>query len=497
MENTFISNKEWIKNVVKQDQIDRYKNNNNNFINHNTFSSLLKSPIEPSKKEIQAIVDKSLSIETLSLEETAKLIHVKDPDIWNFLFESAAIVKEKVYDNRIVTFAPLYLSNLCVNNCEYCGFKAANSSMERKCLSSERIIEETKILAGKIGHKRLITVYGEHPISDVNYIVESLRSIYSVNEKTKNGFGSIRRVNINAAPMSIEDLQLLHEAGIGTFQVFQETYHRPTYEKVHPQNTIKGNYEWRLYCMHRAQDAGVDDVGIGALFGLYDWRYEILGLLAHSNELEKQFGIGPHTVSVPRLQPASNSDISTHSKYLVNDEDFMKIVILLRLAIPYTGLIMTARESPSTLRKFYPIMTQRDASTNIKIGGYEETFQQKESKQQFLLGDDRSLDEVICELANEGHITSFCTAGYRCGRTGKKIMKLLRCGREGEFCKLNAILTFREWLDDFASEETKAAGEIIIQKEIDEVQQRFASTEYKELIEKYNSIQQGSRDLYF
>ena len=199
--------------------------------------------------------------------------------------------------------------------------------------------------------------------------------------------------------------------------------------------------------------------------------------------MEKQFGIGPHTVSVPRLQPASNSDISTHSKYLVNDEDFMKIVILLRLAIPYTGLIMTARESPSTLRKFYPIMTQRDASTNIKIGGYEETFQQKESKQQFLLGDDRSLDEVICELANEGHITSFCTAGYRC--------------REGEFCKLNAILTFREWLDDFASEETKAAGEIIIQKEIDEVQQRFASTEYKELIEKYNSIQQGSRDLYF
>jgi 2-iminoacetate synthase len=361
----------------------------------------------------------------------------------------------------------------------------------------DEIREETKVLAGKIGHKRLISVVGEHPLSDVEYIVESLQTIYSVKEKTKNGIGSIRRVNINAAPMSIQDLKSLKEAGIGTYQVFQETYHQKTYEKIHPQNTIKGNYDWRLYCMHRAQDAGVDDVGIGALFGLYDWRYEILGLLSHSIELENQFGIGPHTISIPRLQPAMNSDLSVHSKYQVSDDDFLKISVLVRLAVPYTGLIITAREKESILRVLLHIMTQRDASTNIKVGGYETTFSQEEKEQQFMLGDNRSLDEVIRELSEEGCITSFCTAGYRCGRTGKKIMNLLRCGREGQFCKLNAILTFREWLDDFASPETKMMGEKVIEKEIQEVESIFPASEFKALIDKYSLTKQGARDLYF
>jgi len=249
--------------------------------------------------------------------------------------------------------------------------------------------------------------------------------------------------------------------------------------------------------MHRAQDAGVDDVGIGALFGLYDWRYEILGLLSHSIELENQFGIGPHTISIPRLQPAMNSDLSVHSKYLVSDDDFLKISVLVRLAVPYTGLIITAREKESILRVLLHIMTQRDASTNIKVGGYETTFSQEEKKQQFMLGDNRSLDEVIRELSEEGCITSFCTAGYRCGRTGKKIMNLLRCGREGQFCKLNAILTFREWLDDFASPETKMMGEKVIEKELQEVESTFPSSEFKALIEKYSLTKQGARDLYF
>jgi 2-iminoacetate synthase len=495
MFNNQISQK-WSQRVIQQEEINKYKSGKN-FISEEFFESILKTKYDTSPSHVRDILQKSKEIHTLSHQEVATLMQVSDPALWDEMFDAAKEVKEKVYDNRIVTFAPLYMSNLCVNNCEYCGFKKDNLDITRKRLTMDEIREETKILAGKIGHKRLISVVGEHPLSDVQYIVESLQAIYGVKEKTKNGFGSIRRVNINAAPMSIRDLDSLKQAGIGTFQVFQETYHQKTYEKIHPQNTIKGNYEWRLYCMHRAQEAGVDDVGIGALFGLYDWKYEILGLLSHSIELENVFGVGPHTVSVPRLQPAMNSDLSIHSKYLVNDEDFRKILILIRLAIPYTGLIVTARETPSMLKSLYPIMTQRDASTNIKIGGYETSFSQDERKQQFMLGDDRSLDEVIREMANDGHITSFCTAGYRCGRTGKKIMNLLRCGREGQFCKLNAILTFREWLDDFASPETKEAGEKVITKELQEVESTFPVSEFKALIEKYSLIKQGSRDIYF
>ncbi|MDD4028215.1 MAG: [FeFe] hydrogenase H-cluster radical SAM maturase HydG [Caldisericia bacterium] len=487
---------DWIQKVVVQNQIDKYKHGHH-FIHNDTFQKLLQQRTNPTSSCVRDILQKSLSIQTLSLQEISTLMQVEDPILWNEMFEVAEEVKKKVYDNRIVTFAPLYMSNLCVNNCEYCGFKKENSEMKRIRLSMDEIREEIKILAGCIGHKRLISVVGEHPLSDVDYIVESLNTIYSVKEKTPHGYGNIRRVNINAAPMSIEDLGKLKKAGIGTFQVFQETYHQPTYEKIHPQDTIKGNYEWRLYCMHRAQEAGVDDVGIGALFGLYDWRYEILGLVAHSIELETEFGIGPHTISVPRLQPASHSELSIHSRYRVNDEDFRKIVVLIRLAVPYTGLIITARESPTILKEMYPIMTQRDASTNIKIGGYEKTFLQEEEEQQFMLGDDRSLDEVVRELANEGHITSFCTAGYRCGRTGKKIMNLLRCGREGQFCKLNAILTFREWLDDFASPETKQVGEKIILKELKEVENSFPSSEVQELLSAYEQVKQGVRDLYF
>lgn len=489
-------NKNWSNNVIKQSEIDKYKTGKH-FISDEFIESTLNKNYDTSPDHVRDILQKSKEIQTLTHEEVATLMQVTDCLLWDEMVEAAEEVKRKVYDNRIVTFAPLYMSNLCVNNCEYCGFKRDNSDIVRKRLSMDEIREETKVLAGKIGHKRLISVVGEHPLSDVEYIVESLQTIYSVKEKTKKGIGSIRRVNINAAPMSIQDLKSLKEAGIGTYQVFQETYHQRTYEKIHPQNTIKGNYDWRLYCMHRAQDAGVDDVGIGALFGLYDWRYEILGLLSHSIELENQFGIGPHTISIPRLQPAMNSDLSVHSKYQVSDDDFLKISVLVRLAVPYTGLIITAREKESILRVLLHIMTQRDASTNIKVGGYETTFSQEEKEQQFMLGDNRSLDEVIRELSEEGCITSFCTAGYRCGRTGKKIMNLLRCGREGQFCKLNAILTFREWLDDFASPETKMMGEKVIEKELQEVESTFPASEFKALIEKYSLTKQGARDLYF
>jgi 2-iminoacetate synthase len=284
---------------------------------------------------------------------------------------------------------------------------------------------------------------------------------------------------------------------LGTYQVFQETYHHDTYRKVHPSQTIKGNYAWRLYCMHRALEAGIDDVGIGVLFGLYNWKFEVLGLLYHAIELEKKFGIGPHTVSFPRLEPAHHVAMKQFEAYRVSDDDFKRIIMVLRLAIPHAGLIVTARENEKIRRDVLDLgITQTDASSRIEIGSYGKavTQQQKEG-QQFLLGDTRSLDEVIREFAKRGLITSFCTAGYRCGRTGKCIMDLLRDGTEGKFCKLNAILTFREWLDDFASEETKKVAEPVLAKEIEEVKQKMPKL-YPKLIEYYERIQKGERDLY-
>ncbi|MFP4687835.1 MAG: [FeFe] hydrogenase H-cluster radical SAM maturase HydG, partial [bacterium] len=373
-----------------------------------------------------------------------------------------------------------------------------NTEVERKILSSEEIKKETEILAGDIGHKRLIVVYGESPVSDVNYMVDSIQDIYDVEVETKNGIGAIRRANVNAAPMQIEELKKLKDVGIGTYQVFQETYHHQTYQKMHPEGTLKSDYAWRLYCMHRAFEAGIDDVGLGALFGLYDWKFEVMGLLQHARELEKQFNIGPHTVSFPRLEEAEGAPITQKSKYLVNDEDFKKLITVLRLAIPYTGLIITARETPEIRRQTINLgCTQTDASTRIGIGAYSEYHnEQAREKQQFLLGDTRSLDEFVKEMAEMGYITSFCTAGYRCGRTGECIMELLCTGKEGEFCKLNAILTFREWLDDFASEETKKSGEKVIQKEIQEVKEQLPGV-YPQLLDYYERIKNGERDLYF
>ena len=243
------------------------------------------------------------------------LLNVDDPNLLAEMEQTAAKVKTKVYDNRIVTFAPLYLGNHCVNNCVYCGFRCSNKTAKRNKLDLEQVRAETEVLAGKIGHKRLIIVYGEHPQTDVNYIAETMRTIYDVKVKTRKGIGQIRRLNVNAAPMSIEELRLLKDVGLGTFQVFQETYRRDMYEKLHPQNTIKGDYLWRLYAMHRAMEAGVDDVGLGVLFGLYDWKFEVMALLLHAIELEKKFGIGPHTISFPRLEPAENTPFIENPQY--------------------------------------------------------------------------------------------------------------------------------------------------------------------------------------
>jgi len=446
----------------------------------------------PEKKKIKEIIQKSLAIERLQSDETAALLNVKDDDLWEEIFQAAGEVKRRVYDNRIVTFAPLYCSNFCVNSCLYCAFRKENIAEKRRRLTLDEVKEETKALVS-LGHKRLIVVYGEHPLSDIDYIVDSIRTIYA----TKVGNGEIRRVNINVAPFSIEKLKLLKEVGIGTYQVFQETYHHQTYKKVHPKG-IKSNYEWRLYALHRAQEAGIDDVAIGVLFGLYNWKFEVMALLSHAMDLEERFGVGPHTISFPRLEPAANTPFIQETRYRVSDRDFKRLVAVLRLSVPYTGMIITARETPEILKEVIPVgCTQTDASTRIGIGAYSEIYQKQEAKrQQFLLGNTKSLDEVIGEFAREGYITSFCTAGYRCGRTGKCIMDLLKKGKERWFCKLNAVLTFREWLNDFASDETKKAGEVIIKKEIEEIKEKIPQF-FSKFMDYYQRIDNGERDLYF
>jgi len=499
----------WKKQVIRQDEIDKYLINGKDFIDPQQILNELKLNKNPDKHQVRDIIAKSMEVQRLDPHETASLLHVTDPQLWAEMDEAALAIKRKVYDNRIVFFAPLYCSNLCVNNCAYCGFKCENSQEKRRILNMDEVRQETEAVIAE-GHKRMILVYGEHPDSDADYMVESIKTAYDTRKLAHNGWGNIRRVNINAAPMNTADLKKLWEAGIGTYQVFQETYDKKTYSAVHPPNTLKGDYRWRLYALHRAMDAGIDDVAIGALFGLSDWRFEVMGLLHHTMDLEKQFGIGPHTISFPRLTPASGSPLTINSKYLVNDKDFLKLVTVLRLSVPYTGMIVTARER-AEIRKQAILRgcTQTDASTKIGIGGYTEALKkldgyqesaQLEDEQQFMLGDTRSLDEVVRELAEMGMITSFCTAGYRCGRTGDKIMGMLKHCVEGKFCKLNAVLTYREFLDDYASPETKAIGEKIIKQELEDIDKYPFFQKNKELMntfrKEYKDIQSGERDVY-
>lgn len=488
----------WIRDRIRPREITKYLPDGRSFVDEASIRESLANNTRPDPGRVRDILKKSLSIQTLEPDEAACLLHVEDMELRAEMEAAAAEVKRKVYDNRIVTFAPLYLGNRCVNDCAYCGFRRSNREEERRVLTMSEISRETEVLAGRIGHKRLIVVYGEHPETDVEYMEDSLKTIASVRVQTRKGCGQIRRANINAAPLSIAELRRLHSAGIGTYQVFQETYHRPTYERVHPRGTIKGDYLWRLTCMHRSLEAGADDVGLGVLFGLYDWKFEVMGLLAHARELEDTFGIGPHTISFPRLEPASNTSFIEKSPYRVGDGDFRRLVTVIRLAVPYTGMILTARENESVRRNVLPLgCTQMDASTRIGLGGYaENNGRQSKNRQQFLLGDTRSLNVVIRELAESGYITSFCTAGYRCGRTGKRIMDLLRTGKEGEFCKLNAVLTFREWLDDFADPSTLSAGEALLMRELEEIRTKQPAV-YPKFMEYYARIGGGERDLFF
>ncbi len=488
----------WISERIPESELNRYGLAEEGFIPHARIEERLAKGLDPDKQFVREIIAKSMEIRSLSPEETAALIQVEDPALIAEMEDAADRIKRKVYDNRIVTFAPMYFGNVCVNDCLYCGFRRSNGEMKRRVLTLDEIREETAVLAGKIGHRRAMLDYGEHPATDIDYIIQSMRAVYDVKIPLKRGTANIRRVNINAAPMQIDELRRLNEAGLGTYQVFQETYHRPTYRLMHPEGTLKGDYRWRLYVMHRAMEAGIDDVGVGVLFGLYDWKYEMMALVHHGLELEGRYGVGPHTVSVPRIKAANNSPMTEREKYHLSDDAFRKVLTIIRLALPYTGLILTARETADFRKSALRLgITQMDASTRIGVGAYADgSAGQTDDRQQFLLGDTRSLEDLIRDLAKEGYITSFCTAGYRCGRTGKCIMDLLRTGAEGKFCKLNAVLTFREWIDDFASAETRTAADAVLDKELNQIRLQQPRI-YDRFAETYRKVCGGERDVYF
>jgi 2-iminoacetate synthase len=493
----FAATKPLLEKMIKRDEIDRYYQNGRDFINDEAIHEEISANSKPDKQRVRDIIQKSLAIQTLSGDEVAALLAVDDPELIDEMAAAAWEIKHKVYDNRVVTFAPMYISSYCVNRCRYCGFSADNIHEKRRCLTQEEIKREAEAMI-RLGHKRVMAVFGEHPMTGAEFIAESLDSIYSASAQMRRGLCNVRRINVNAAPLSIDDLKIVQKAGIGTFQVFQETYDHKIYREMHPQDTVKGDYGWRLTCMHRAFDAGIDDVGLGVLFGLNpDWKFEVAAMCTHARELERFVGIGPHTFSVPRMHAASGSEVA-NAKSNFSDDDFFKAVLVLRLAVPYTGLIVTARETKELRDRCLRIgLTQMDAGTRIDIGGYSEgNVGQKMDEQQFILGDTRSLEEMIVDLAKQGVITSFCTAGYRCGRTGGCIMDALKTGREGTFCKINAVLTYREWLDDFASPESIAACEPVIDAELAAIKEMYPKF-YPVVLERYNRIVAGERDLYF
>jgi 2-iminoacetate synthase len=408
------------------------------------------------RADAQAFADvlaKARKLNGLDPAEMAVLMNVSDPEQLGQLFATASDVKDTIYGRRLVIFAPLYVSNLCGNECTYCAFRARNAEVKRRALTQEEIAREVRVLVDQ-GHKRVLLVAGEsYPNEGFAYVLKSIDTIYRV----RNANGEVRRVNVNVAPLTFDQFRELKERRIGTYQLFQETYHHTTYQSVHLRGK-KADYDWRVSAMDRAMAAGIEDVGIGVLFGLFDWRFELLALMQHIRHLERRFGVGPHTISVPRLEPATGSDLASHPPHAVADIDFRKIVAILRLAVPYTGIIMSTRESANIRRETFALgVSQISAGSRTNPGGYAEDEQADAS--QFCLGDHRGLDEVIRDVAALGYIPSFCTGCYRLGRTGADFMDLARPGDIKQHCDPNGLSTFVEYLMDYATEETRQVGE--------------------------------------
>ena len=455
-------------------------------IDEAAISESLRRGAKYSALQVRDILTKATGLGGLDPDEVAVLSDISDPELLGELFHTARRVKELIYGNRLVIFAPLYVSNLCCNECVYCAFRVRNRLVKRRALSQEEIAREVKHLVEQ-GHKRILLVAGEaYPNEGFSYILKSIATVYA----TTSGRGEIRRVNANVAPLTVDEFRQLKDAHIGTYQLFQETYHRESYGAVHVGGR-KADYQWRIDAMDRAMAAGIDDVGIGVLFGLADWRFEILALMQHIAHLEERFGVGPHTISVPRLEPATGSDLAAHPPHAVSDIDFRKIVAILRLAVPYTGIIMSTRETAEIRRETFALgVSQISAGSRTNPGGYSEGEAFDES--QFSLGDHRSLDEVIRDISELGFVPSVCTACYRLGRTGADFMELAKPGQIKEHCSPNAIATFQEYLEDYASPETRRIGEAVIEKELGAMEPGLRATTERMV----RRVREGQRDVY-
>lgn len=436
---------------------------------------------------IESILEKAEKCKGLSYKEAAVLLECEDQELMQKIFTLAETIKQKFYGNRIVMFAPLYLSNYCVNGCRYCPYHGQNKHITRKKLSQEDIQREV-IALQNMGHKRLALETGEDPVNNpIEYVLESIKTIY--NMKHKNG--AIRRVNVNIAATTVENYKKLKEAEIGTYILFQETYHKPTYEYLHPTGP-KHNYAYHTEAMDRAMEAGIDDVGIGVLFGLNLYKYEFVGLLMHAEHLESVHNCGPHTISVPRVRPAEDIDPNEFDNS-ISDEVFEKIVAIIRIAVPYTGIIISTRESEETRAKLlHRGVSQISGGSRTSVGGYDEI--EKENTSQFDVSDKRTLDEVVNWLLTLGYIPSFCTACYREGRTGDRFMQLVKSGQIVNCCQPNALMTLKEYLEDYASEDTKKKAEDVIQAEIP----RITNPKVRDIaIEHLKELHDGKRDFRF
>lgn len=460
------------------------------FIKEDEIHNLIETTQNATKEELEAIIEKGEKALGLTTIEVAKLLNTEDKNIVDKIFKAAHVIKEKIYGKRVVMFAPLYLSNYCVNACKYCGY-GCNTNIFRKKLSMDELVQEVKILES-MGHKRIALEAGEDPVNcDIDYIIEAIKKIYSIHFEN----GSIRRINVNIAATTVEDYKKLKAADIGTYILFQETYHRETYYAMHPKGP-KHDYDYHTTAFDRAIEAGIDDVGSGVLFGLYDYKFEVLALLYHAMHLEEKFGFGPHTISVPRLKPAEGMNIADYP-YLLTDEQFKKIVAIFRLAVPYTGIILSTRETAATRDEVINYgVSQVSAGSCTGVGGYKNEYEADEScnTKQFNVEDHRTPDEVVHGLCDAGYIPSYCTACYRQGRTGDRFMQLAKTGNIQNVCQPNAILTFQEYLLDYASDEVKKLGEETIKQHLNEINNAQVRKLTEERLEE---LRKGKRDLYF
>lgn len=456
------------------------------FINHEYIYKILEETKNPSNEQIKEVLNRAKNREGLDYKDIAILLQAEDEKDLKEIYSLAGEIKKDIYGKRVVVFAPLYVSDYCVNNCVYCGYKRDNK-FNRRRLTMDEVAQEVKILE-QMGHKRLALELGEDPVNaPIDYVLECLDTIY----KTQNNNGEIRRVNVNIAATTVENYKLLKEKGIGTYILFQETYHKPTYDKMHPKS-LKGDYNYHLTAFDRAMEAGIDDVGAGVLFGLADPRFEVLGLMMHNAHLEEKFGVGFHTISVPRLQPANGVSLENYP-HLLDDKMFKKIVAILRIAVPFTGLILSTRETPEMRKELLKYgVSQISAGSSTGVGGYKEREAGKEVKQ-FKTNDERSPIEILKELLSDGYIPSYCTACYRKGRTGDRFMSLAKSGNIKYVCEPNALMTLLEFTLDYGDEELYKKSLEIIDKEVENIEREDIKSLTKESMEK---MKKGQRDFY-